>query len=89
MRVAVGQPVTATIAAPPGVTTLGARIEVPGTRAIVACWQTATLQGDQWTVTVDGPLKSGDYQLVWRTPDPEPPDFETFVPITASYGGAG
>jgi hypothetical protein len=37
-----------------------------------------------WTVTIDPPLTAGDYQFVWRTSDPEPPDFEAFVPLTVT-----
>lgn len=78
---------TATLPAPPGVTGLGARVEVPVTRAIASAWQPATLVGDTWTVTLDRPLDAGDYLLVWRTNDPEPPDYETFVPLAVTSAG--
>lgn len=84
MQAVAGMPLTATLAAPPDVTTLGARLERPVTREIIAAWQPATLLGSTWTVALDGPLEPGDYLLVWRTPDPEPPAYETFVPVCAS-----
>jgi hypothetical protein len=81
-----GQPITASIVDAIGTIgdqgrTLGARIEVPVTRAIASAWRPATLVGATWTVTVDGPLVVGDYLFVWRTDDAEPPFFETFLPL--------
>lgn len=65
---------------------MGARVEVPYTREIVASWMVATVEdtGDalRWVVDLDPPaLGEGDYCLVWRTGDPEPPLMETFVPL--------
>lgn len=95
MQAVVGQPFQATLPAPPGVVGLGARIEQPVTRAVVAAWRAATLDAGTgvWTVSMDAPVAAGDYELVWRTGDPEPPDYETFIPLTAaaaatSAGGA-
>ena len=73
---------------------LGARVEVPITRAIVSAWRQATLAGSIWSVTLDAPLDAGDYQLVWRTGDAEPPVYETFIPLIvlpagSSIGGDG
>ena len=89
MQSVVGQPITATIVDPNGNVgaggrTLGARVEVPVTRAIVAAWRPATLSGATWTVTVDGVLVVGEYQFVWRTNDAEPPFFEAFLPLTVT-----
>ncbi|WP_217913230.1 hypothetical protein [Miltoncostaea marina] len=82
MPYVVGQPVVAMLTAPPGVAGLGARIEVPVTRAIVSAWAPAVLADGVWTVTLDAPPSVGDYLLVWRTPDPEPPAYEAFVPLS-------
>lgn len=92
MQAVAAQPFTTTLVDPAGLTNpLGARVEVPVTRAIVSAYQVAALDGAAWTVTLDAPLTPGDYQLVWRTNDPEPPEFETFVPlmVTASTGASG
>lgn len=62
---------------------LGARVEVPVTRAIVSAWRQATLEGAIWSVTLDAPLDPGSYELVWRTGDAEPPAFEAFLPLIA------
>jgi hypothetical protein len=67
----------------PGVEALGARVEVPDTRAIVSAYRMATLDAGVWVVTLDGPVSAGEYLLVWRTPDPEPPAYELFLPLTA------
>lgn len=83
MQAVIGQPLTVTLQAPPGITELGARLEAPGTRAVVSRYRRATLAGGLWIVTLDGPTTSGLVLLVWRTPDPEPPMFETFVAVTA------
>lgn len=91
MRLALGDPVVATLIAPADPPPdMGARIEVPYTRAIVSYWQLATvIEGDDgfgndtllWHVILDAPLTAGDYLIVWRTGDPEPPDLETFIPL--------
>lgn len=88
MHAVVGQPLTTTLIAPAGdITGLGARIEVPATRAIVSAWTAATQQGATWTVTIDPPPTAGDFELVWRTSDPEPPDYEAFIPLTVVAAG--
>lgn len=68
---------------------MGARIEVPVTRAIVSFWRRATLVGDplsvegqSWYVALQAPPAPGEYNLVWRSGDPEPPAYETFIPLT-------
>lgn len=81
MIVVVGQTVMATLPAPGGVTGMGARIEVPITRAIVSAWRPAVLEGSTWIVTLEAPVAAGEYLLVWRTGDPEPPGYEAFVPL--------
>lgn len=86
MQAVAGQSLTATLVAPPGVTALGARLERPVTREIVAYWRPATLIDTTWTVTLDGPPDPGEYLLAWRSPDPEPPAYETFVPVCATTG---
>jgi hypothetical protein len=86
MRTLIGQDVVATIAAPADVADLGARIEAPTTRAIVSYWRPASYDPDTglWTVRLLPPVVSGDYDLVWRTGDREPPEFETFEPLTVA-----
>jgi hypothetical protein len=83
MLATLGQPITATLVdVAGGITGLGARIEVPVTRAIASAFVAATKLGAVWTVTIDPPVAGGAYQFVWRTSDPEPPDFEAFIPLT-------
>jgi hypothetical protein len=62
---------------------LGARIEVPYTRAIVSYWREAVkdVETGVWTVEIESPPGAGDYLLVWRTGDPEPPEYEVFFPL--------
>ena len=72
----------------PGVEYLGARIEVPVTREIVSFWTEATLDGSSWVVALDAPLSTGGYLLVWRTGDPEPPEYEIFLPLQVVAVGA-
>lgn len=85
MQVTVDSPFTTTLIDPSGgVENLGARVEVPVTREIVSYWRAATLDGGVWSVELDAPVTSGEYLLVWRTGDPEPPEFEAFIPLTAS-----
>lgn len=82
MQVIVGQPVVASLVDTAGsITGLGARLEVPGTRAALTPWQPAALDGAVWTVTVDPPLVGGIYQLAWTSDDDDAP-FEAFVPVT-------
>lgn len=86
-----GEAVVATLLSPgvPADAPLGARIEVPLTRAIVAYWRPAAYDpiADQWTVVLDPPLDGGEYNLVWRTGDPEPPAFEVFIPLSMVRSG--
>lgn len=85
MQAVAGQPFTATLVNPVGdITNLGARVEVPVTRAIASYWRAATLDGVTWTVESEAPVTPGEYLLVWRTGDPEPPDYETFIPLTVT-----
>jgi len=96
MQSTLGSDLVATLVAP-GVLpafTVGARIEVPETRAILAYWRPAVydeLTG-VWTVAfADSPLLVGEYNLVWRDSGPEPPEFEVFIPlavVAANGGGA-
>jgi hypothetical protein len=82
MSVVAGQPFTTTLVDPGGLTSgVGARVEVPVTRAIVSMWVAGTLSGFLWSVTLDAPLDAGDYNLVWRDSGPEPPAYEIFVPL--------
>ena len=57
MYVPVGQPFTATLINPSGLggVRLGARIEIPVTRAIVGYWRPATLSGAIWSVELEAP----------------------------------
>jgi hypothetical protein len=95
MNGVVGQDVIAAIVAPPQVVlqgwTLGARIEVPVTRAIVSYWRPATIASDgaSWSVILESPPDPGDYELVWRTNDPEPPVYEAYVPLHVLSEEAG
>lgn len=86
MRVALGDPVVAWVYAPASPPpNMGARIEVPYTRAIATAWVVAELvdAGDtlRWEVELESPVAAGDYLLVWRTGDPEPPALEIFIPL--------
>jgi len=86
------QPFVATLIDPAGLSgdwPLGARIEVPVTREIVSYWRVASLSasGDQWQVATEAPITAGDYNLVWRTGDPEPPEYETFIPLHVTATG--
>ena len=80
-QVVAGDPFTATLVDPAGLTVpLGARVEVPVTRAIVSYWQQAQLTGSVWKVTLYAPHQPGPYLLVWRTGD-DGIQFETFIPL--------
>lgn len=89
MQAVAGQPFVATLPAPPDIAGLGARVEIPVTRAIVSFWRPATLTNAVWSVTLDPVVDVGDYELVWRTNDGDPPEFETFVPLTVTAAVAG
>lgn len=92
MQAVASQPFTPTLLAPGDLTGFGARVEQPVTRAIVTAWQAATKNPTTgvWSVTLSAPIVVGDYLLVWRTSDPEPPDYEVFIPliVTASAASA-
>lgn len=90
MEAPLGEPVEATLIDPgPAVYDLGlgARIEVPVTRAIVSMFRPAALNGAIWSVFLDSPIDEGDYEIVWRTSDPEPPLYETYVPLFLFVSG--
>lgn len=80
MQAVAGQPFTALLVDQAGIRGIGARVEVPVTRAIVTYWHAATFDGAQWSVTLDSPPDVGDYNLVWMTGD-FPPTLEAFVPL--------
>ena len=98
MYVIAGQPFTANLIDPGGLTdvNLGARIEVPVTRAIVTYWQPAALLGTVWALTLDSPpvaaahpgadpvmdaaLAAREFELVWMD-GLEPPTAEIFTPL--------
>lgn len=87
-----GEDVVATLLSPgvPADSYLGARIEVPVTRAIVSYWRPAAYDpvADKWSVVLDSPLDTGEYNLVWRTGDAEPPAYEVFIPLAISVSTA-
>lgn len=91
MQVLAAQPFTAQLAVSGDPDPLGARVELPVTRAIVSYWRAATIDpvSEAWTVTLDAPPDTGEYLLVWRTGDPEPPTLELFVPLTVIAAAAG
>lgn len=86
--VVAGSTFISTLVDPGGVSYLGARVEVPITRAIVSFWTEATLVGDTWMVELEAPLEQGGYNLVWRTGDPEPPAYEAFIPLSVLAVGS-
>jgi hypothetical protein len=95
VQVALGDDVVATPVAPSALPEfpMGARIEVPYTRAIVAYWRPAALDAvaGVWTVAFPAPndaLVVGEYQLVWRDSGPEPPELEVFIPLAVARGAA-
>jgi hypothetical protein len=67
---------------PPGI---GARVEVPVTRAIVSMWQPAIRSGFVWFVTLDAPVVAGNYNLVWMDAA-STPSYESFTPLTVTDG---
>lgn len=92
MQAIANEPFIATLVAPVGLSgdwPLGARIEVPVTREIVSFWRVGSLSasGDEWQVATEAPIAAGDYNLVWRTGDPEPPEYETFIPLHVTISG--
>lgn len=89
MRVALDTEFTARLLSPAGLhgVRLGARVEVPVTRAIVSRWRPATRDGALWEVTLETPvsqappgadprfaaaLAAGEFQLVWMDDGPVP-----------------
>jgi len=90
MTVAAGTQFTAYLADPGGDTVgVGARIEVPVTRAIVSSFVSGTLSGAMWSAVLDAPGTPGEYLIVWMTTQPtDPPPFPIFVPVTATMGPA-
>jgi len=92
MQAIADQPFIATLIDPAGLSgawPLGARIEDPVTRAIQSFWRVASLNPDtsEWSVATEAPVLPGDYNLVWRTGDPEPPEYETFIPLHVAAAG--
>lgn len=63
---------------------MGARIEVPITRAIVSYYRLAAYDPitGLWTVVIEPPPSAGEFNLVWRTNDAEPPEMEVFIPLS-------
>ena len=88
MPVAAGSQFTAYLPDPGGPAVgVGARIEVPITRAIASMFVLATLNGSMWQAVLNAPGTSGDYQIVWMTgANPEPYPFPIYVPLTATLG---
>jgi hypothetical protein len=82
-QVITGGTFVATLTDPGGLAALGARVEDPDTRAVVSAWTQAALGAGVWTVTLNSPFSDGLYNLVWRTSDPDPPQFEKFIPISS------
>jgi len=80
-----GEDVVATLAAPSS-PPLGARVEVPVTRAIVSYWRPAVFDPvlGLWAVVLEGPVAVGEYNLVWRDGGPEPPVREVVVPLNVA-----
>lgn len=89
MLATLGADVAATLIAP-GVlpaAQMGARIETPYTRAIQAYWRPAAYDpvSGLWSVlfpSADMPTVAGEYNLVWMTNDPDPPEMEVFIPLS-------
>ncbi len=96
MLATLGDDLVATLIAPSVLPAypMGARVEVPYTRAIVAFWREAVLDptGNFWTVTFpveQDALAVGEYNLVWRDSGPEPPELEVFIPLAVVTSTAG
>lgn len=85
MAVVAGTQFATTLITPGGIAggnSVGARIEVPVTRAIASMFVRAVLNDSTWTVTLTAPLFAGSYCLVWMTGDDVPPaPFPIFVPL--------
>lgn len=81
----VGSTFTAALVVPPNTFTgnLGARVEAPGTRAIVTAWQRASVTGDMYTVTLEAPVATGPYQVVWMTDESVTSFGPMFIPLIA------
>lgn len=98
MNAEVGQPILTTLVDPGlGVlqgNLLGARIEVPVTREIVAYWRQAVFidggltNQSTYQVLLDPMLGEGDFNICWRTNDAEPPAYETFLPLFVTAAGS-
>lgn len=91
MQVTLGEDVVATLVAPSVVPPdMGARIEVPVTREIVSYWRPAAFDPvlGVWTVVIESPTTTGEFNLVWRTGDPEPPEMEVFIPLSVTRSTA-
>lgn len=89
MTVAAGTQFTAYLADPGGdVVGVGARIEVPVTRAIAGAFVAGTLDDTgMWSAVLDAPSTAGEYNIVWMTTQPvDPFPFPIFVPLVAALG---
>jgi hypothetical protein len=89
MPVAAGSQFTAYLPDPGGPAVgVGARIEVPITRAIASMFVLGTLDGTgMWSVVLQAPGTSGDYNIVWMTTAAvDAPPFPIYVPLTATLG---
>jgi len=89
MSVAAGTSFTAYLADPGGDTVgVGARIEVPVTRAIVSMWVAGSLDDTgMWSAVLEAPTTPGEYNIVWMTSAAtDPPPFPIFVPLVATAG---
>lgn len=87
MEAAANTPIETAIADPAGgYRDLGARIEVPVTRAIASYWKPGTLEGSIWSVTLDHVVEPGHYQVVWRN-SYDPPPVEIFIPLVVAAEG--
>jgi hypothetical protein len=76
---ALGSDVVATLPAiEPPPPRMGARIEVPITRAIASAWRPAVLDETGWTATVESPAAKGEYLLVWMD---DSGGNEQFIPL--------
>lgn len=85
MPVVAGSKFTATLIGPGGVTSgVGARVEVPVTRAIVSAFKLAVIDNTgTWTlIDQEAPLTPGSFNLVWMTTrGVEIDPFPIFVPL--------